>query len=191
MKDNINIAAFESPWMTEELKILEDAVTTFYQREMVPHIDKWETNGVVDHDPWHKAGEAGILCASISEEYGGGGGDFTNECVINQQQTRAGISGFGNSVHSGIVAHYIQSYVTEEQKKKWLPRMATGELVGGIAMTEPGTGSDLQGAKTTALESGNDMSSIGKIPSSPMVKALNSFALSLRRTRPMAPRVFL
>lgn len=148
-------AGYKSPWLTEELEILQGAVRKFYEREFLPHSERWDEQGSVDRDAWLKAGEAGILCASIKEEYGGGGGTFAHEMVIAEEQGRIGISGFGNSVHSGIVAHYIQSYGTEDQKKKWLPKMATGEIVGGIAMTEPGTGSDLQGVKTTAKKSGN------------------------------------
>ncbi len=148
-------AQYKSPWLNEELQILQSAVAKFYEKEFQPHVERWDDQGCVDRDAWLKAGEAGILCASIKEEYGGGGGNFGHEMVIAEEQGRAGISGFGNSVHSGIVAHYIQSYGTEEQKKKWLPKMATGEIVGAIAMTEPGTGSDLQGVKTTAKKSGN------------------------------------
>lgn len=147
-------AEYKSPWLNEELEILQDAVRKFYEKEFQPHVERWEEQGSVDRDAWLKAGEAGILCASIKEEYGGGG-NFGHEMVIAQEQGRAGISGFGNSVHSGIVAHYIQAYGTEEQKKKWLPKMASGEMVGAIAMTEPGTGSDLQGVKTTAKKEGN------------------------------------
>ncbi len=148
-------AGYKSPWLTEELEILQSAVRKFYEKEFLPHSERWDEQGSVDREAWLKAGEAGILCASIKEEYGGGGGTFAHEMVIAEEQGRIGISGFGNSVHSGIVAHYIQSYGTEDQKKKWLPKMATGEIVGGIAMTEPGTGSDLQGVKTTAKKSGN------------------------------------
>ncbi len=149
------IAGYKSPWMTEELEILQGAVRKFYEKEFVPHSDRWTKQGCVDRDAWNKAGAAGILCASISEEYGGGGGTFAHEMVITEEQERAGVVGFGNSVHSTIVAHYIESYGTEEQKKRWLPKMATGEIVGAIAMTEPGTGSDLQGVRTTAKKEGN------------------------------------
>ena len=148
-------AGYKSPWLNEELEILQSAVAKFYEKEFKPHSDRWDEQGHVDRDAWNKAGEAGILCASIKEEYGGGGGNFAHEMVIAEEQSRAGISGFGNSVHSGIVAHYIQSYGTEDQKKKWLPKMATGEIVGAIAMTEPGTGPDLQAVRTTAKKNGH------------------------------------
>lgn len=148
-------AGYKSPWLNEELEILQDAVRKFYEKEMSPHAKRWNEQGVVDRDAWTKAGAAGILCASIKEEYGGGGGNFAHEVVITQEQARANVAGFGNSVHSGIMAHYIQSYGTEEQKMKWLPKMASGEIVAAIAMTEPGTGSDLQAVKTTAKKVGN------------------------------------
>lgn len=141
---------YVSPWMDEELGILRDAVARFYEKEFVPLMPKWEKQGIVDRDAWYKAGKAGILCASIPQEYGGGGGNFRHEMVIAEELGRAGVVGFGNSVHSGIVAPYILHYGTEEQKRRWLPRMASGELVAAIAMTEPGTGSDLQAVATTA-----------------------------------------
>lgn len=146
---------YTSPWMNEELRILRDAVARFYQKEFVPHVTRWEKQGVVDRDAWFKAGKAGILCASIPEEFGGGGGDFRHEMVITEEQGRAGVVGFGNAVHSGIVAPYILHYGTAEQKRRWLPGMASGELVAAIAMTEPGAGSDLQAIATTARKDGD------------------------------------
>jgi len=146
---------YKSPWMDEELEILRDSVAKFYEREFVPHNDRWEEQGFVDRDAWNKAGEAGILCASIPEEHGGGGGNFAHEMVIAEELARVGINGFANGVHSTIIAHYIEAYGTEEQKQRWLPKMASGEIVAAIAMTEPGTGSDLQSVKTTARKDGN------------------------------------
>ena len=146
----------ESPWMDEELRIMREAVGRFLEKEFVPHMEKWEKQGRIDRDAWRKAGEAGLLCASIPTEYGGGGGNFKHEAVLLQELTRAGISGWGNSVHSGIVAHYIHAYGSEEQKRRWLPKMARGDLVAAIAMTEPGTGSDLQAVTTTAIADGDD-----------------------------------
>jgi len=139
-----------SPWMNEELTILREHIARFFSREFAPHVKRWDEQGIVDRDAWNKAGEAGILCASIPVEYGGGGGDFRHEMVIEEEMARAGVTGIGNSVHSGIVAHYILNYGSEAQKQTWLPKMATGELVGAIAMTEPGTGSDLQAIATHA-----------------------------------------
>ena len=145
----------EAPWMNEELRILRDSVQRFLEKEFVPLQSKWEKQGRVDRDAWRKAGEAGLLCASIDERYGGGGGDFRHEAVFLEELAQSGVT-FGNSVHSGIVAHYINAYGTEEQKRNWLPKMATGELVAAIAMTEPGTGSDLQAVATTAIADGDD-----------------------------------
>ena len=147
--------AYESPWMDEELNIMRDAVRKFLAKEFVPHADRWEKQGIVDRDAWTIAGEAGILCASIPEEYGGGGGNFKHEMVLVEEMCHAGVSGFGNSVHSGIVAHYIHGYGSEEQRQRWLPKMARGEIVAAIAMTEPGTGSDLQSIATTAIKHGD------------------------------------
>ncbi|MFT4861806.1 MAG: acyl-CoA dehydrogenase [Pseudohongiellaceae bacterium] len=146
---------YVSPWMDEELHIMRNAVRKFIEKEFVPHTEKWEKQGYVDRDAWFKAGQAGILCASIPEQYGGGGGNFRHEMVLVEELSYANVTGFGNSVHSGIVAHYINSYGTDEQKDKWLPKMVSGELVTAIAMTEPGTGSDLQSVSTTAIKQGD------------------------------------
>ncbi len=143
-------------WMTEELDILRDHVARFYAAEMVPNEARWQEQGHVDRSFWNTAGEAGILCASIPEEYGGAGANFFHEAVLITEQFRAtGVSGFSNSVHSQITAHYILNYGTEDQKRRWLPKMARGELVAAIAMTEPGAGSDLQSVRTTAKLEGN------------------------------------
>ena len=142
-----------SPWIDDELAMLQDHVARFVAREFVPHADRWRQARQVDRAAWLKAGEAGLLCASIPEAYGGGGGTLAHEALIHQELTRAGLAGgfgAGNSVSSAIVAHYILAYGTEGQKQRWLPRMARGELVGAIAMTEPDAGSDLQGVRTTA-----------------------------------------
>ncbi len=146
---------YTSPWMDEELHIMRDAVAKFLEKEFVPCMEKWEKQGFLDRDAWLKAGEAGLLCASIPAQYGGGGGNFKHEMVLVEELSYANITGFGNGVHSGIVAHYINSYGTQEQKEKWLPKMASGEIVSAIAMTEPGTGSDLQSVKTTAMRDGD------------------------------------
>jgi acyl-CoA dehydrogenase len=141
--------------MTEDLTIFEDAASKFMTNEFVPLADKWAKQGIVDREAWTKAGEAGLLCTSIPEEYGGGGGDYRHEAILTEVQTRLGVGGWGQSVHSLICSHYFLAYGTEEQKKKYLPKMASGEMVCAIAMTEPGTGSDLQSVKTTALKDGN------------------------------------
>ncbi len=145
----------QSPWMDEELSIMRGAVRKFIEKEFSPVTKKWEDQGFVDRDAWLKAGESGLLCASIPEKWGGGGGNFKHEMVLVEELAYAHVTGFGNGVHSGIVAHYINSYGTEEQKAKWLPKMATGEIVSAIAMSEPGTGSDLQSVATTAIKNGS------------------------------------
>lgn len=148
---------YKTPWMDEELGIFADSVAKFFATEMVPNENRWQKQGHVDREFWNKAGEAGILCASVSEEYGGAGGSYLHEAVLITEQFRAsGVSGWSNSVHSMICAHYILNYGTEDQKQRWLPKMATGENVCAIAMTEPGAGSDLQSVQTTAIKDGNE-----------------------------------
>jgi acyl-CoA dehydrogenase len=142
-------------WMTEDLVMLEEQARRFIADTYVPHLDRWHEDGIYDRDVWSKAGQAGLLCAAMPEEYGGAGGSFAHEAVINRDFSLAGFDTFGAPLHSGIVAPYILHYGTEEQKKRWLPKLATGELIGAIAMTEPGTGSDLQGVRTSAKKSGN------------------------------------
>ena len=140
----------------EDIAIFEDAVGKFFD-EHAPEatVAKWRKNHCVDRDMWTKAGEAGLLGLSTPEQYGGAGGDYRHEVVLMEQLGLKGVDGFGASLHNAIVMPYIFHYGTEEQKQRWLPRMATGELVGAIAMTEPGAGSDLQGIKTTAKKVGN------------------------------------
>jgi acyl-CoA dehydrogenase len=115
----------------------------------------WRKNHVVDREMWNIAGRAGLLGLSMPEQYGGAGGDYRHEAVLMEQLGLKGVDGFGISLHNAIVMPYILEYGTEEQKQRWLPRLSTGELVGAIAMTEPGAGSDLQGVKTTAKQVGN------------------------------------
>src|SRR5262249_11277738 len=142
-------------WMIEDLWLLEGQARRFFAAEFVPHLEQWQEAGIMDRAMWAKAGEAGLLCASMPEQYGGAGGTFAHEAVINREIALAGLDCFGAPLHSGIVAPYILHYGTEEQKQRWLPKLATGELVGAIAMTEPGTGSDLQGVRASAQKSGN------------------------------------
>lgn len=142
-------------WMDEELHIFGESVGKFFEAELVPHQERWQKQGVVDRNFWLKAGDMGLLGAAISEEYGGFGGTAAHDAVILQSQARTGNVDFGSHVHN-IAMHYIQSCGTEEQKRRWLPKMVTGEHIGAIAMTEPSTGSDLQSIKTTALASGNE-----------------------------------
>jgi acyl-CoA dehydrogenase len=147
---------YEAPWMNDELRILKDAAKKFFEQEFVPEAARWNAEGVVDKAAWRKAGEAGLLCAEMPEAYGGGGGDYRHETVIMEAQLEAGLGGFGNQVHSTIVAPYILRYGTEEQRQRWLPKLASGEWVAAIAMTEPNTGSDLQAVRTTAKKDGNE-----------------------------------
>ncbi len=144
-----------SPWMDEDLDALTDLARRFFEKECAPNENRWGRQHHVDREIWNRAGELGLLCISIPEEYGGGGGTFAHEAVIAIEQTRAMAPSLGNPVHSTIVAHYINAYGTEEQKQAWLPKMASGEIVGAIAMTEPGTGSDLQGIRTRATTDGD------------------------------------
>jgi acyl-CoA dehydrogenase len=140
----------------EEIRMFEDSVGRFFEQTVKPaDVERWRANKCVDRDMWFKAGEAGLLNLSMPEQYGGMGGDYRHEVILMEQLGKKGVEGFGISLHNAIVAPYILHYGTEEQKKRWLPRMATGELVTAIAMTEPGAGSDLQGVKTTAKRSGN------------------------------------
>jgi acyl-CoA dehydrogenase len=146
----------EAPeFMTEDLRIFEEGVGKFLEREVAPNNERYIAQHHVDRELWNKAGAAGLLCASMPEEYGGAGGTFAHEAVIIDQLGKRGVDGWGIVLHNAIVAPYILHYGTEEQKKRWLPRLASGALVGAIAMTEPGTGSDLQNVKTTAKRDGN------------------------------------
>lgn len=140
---------FDRSWSDPELELYRDTVVRFIDEEIAPGDDEARRRGNVGRDVWRKAGELGLLCADIPDEYGGGGGDFRHEAVVYEEMHRRGLSGMNTSVHA-IVAHYILNHGTEAQKRKYLPRMARGELVGAIAMTEPGTGSDLQAIRTRA-----------------------------------------
>ncbi|MCY1230494.1 Acryloyl-CoA reductase (NADH) [compost metagenome] len=141
---------YKSPWLTPELEMLQEASRRFFEEQFVPREEEWAHNMLMDRSAWNEAGAMGLLCASIPEEYGGGGGSLAHDIVIFSEQSRALIGSFSNTVHSGIVAHYLLHYGTEEQKRRWLPGMASGELVGAIAMSEPDAGSDLQAIKTRA-----------------------------------------
>ncbi|MFE6925511.1 acyl-CoA dehydrogenase family protein [Nocardia sp. NPDC057663] len=150
------MAANRSSWMNEDLDALRDLARAFMAKELAPNIDKYREQHHVDRDLWNKAGEVGLLCLSIPEEYGGGGGTFAHEAVLMEEQARVVDTSWGVSLHNGIVAHYLLAYGTEEQKQQWLPKMASGEVVGAIAMTEPGTGSDLQAVKAKAIRDGDE-----------------------------------
>jgi acyl-CoA dehydrogenase len=139
---------------SDEHHLFRDQVRRFFERELIPHMDRWEEEGIIDRAFWTKAGEAGLLCPTVPEDYGGPGLDFGFNAVIDEELGYAG-STAGITLHSDIVADYIVAYGSEEQKRHWLPRMISGETVTAIAMTEPGAGSDLQGIRTTAKRDGN------------------------------------
>ncbi len=144
-----------SPWMTEDLDVYRRSVRQFLLEQFVPNDTKWRAQHHVDRDAWTRAGEMGMLLADVPEQYGGGGGTLPYECVVSEELARAGITSFGNIIQS-IVAHYLLAYGSEAQKRAWLPRMATGEIVTSLAMTEPGAGSDLQSIRTSAIRRGDE-----------------------------------
>jgi acyl-CoA dehydrogenase len=148
-------ADYRSPWETDEHIALRNLARDFFAKELTPHEERFAQQHQVDRDVWTKAGAAGLLLTDVPEEYGGGGGDFGHEAVVLQELAFAHDSALAVAVHSTIVAHYLLSYATEEQKQRWLPTCATGESVLAIAMTEPGTGSDLQSVRTTARLDGD------------------------------------
>ncbi|HBH33136.1 MAG TPA: acyl-CoA dehydrogenase [Psychrobacter sp.] len=151
----MSIDTFKSNWMTEEHEMVYESALKMFQ-SWEDKDEQWRENGKIDREAWNEAGEMGFLCASMPEEYGGGGGNFGHEAAILLAQAQANQAGFGGMVHSGIVAPYILKHGTEEQRKAWIPKLATGEYVGAIAMTEPTTGSDLQAIKTYAVKDGDD-----------------------------------
>ncbi|MDB6082213.1 MAG: acyl-CoA dehydrogenase protein [Gammaproteobacteria bacterium] len=146
--------AYVSPWMDEDLAAFRDAAARFIEAEMVPNDDLWRKQQNVGKDIWLKAGALGFLCTDVSADYGGVGADFRHEVVLYEELGRRALSGFGQGVHS-ICAHYLVNHGTEDQKRRFLPRMASGELIGAIGMTEPAAGSDLQGLKTRAIRDGD------------------------------------
>ncbi|MGH3736354.1 MAG: acyl-CoA dehydrogenase family protein [Micromonosporaceae bacterium] len=144
------------PWSDDEVEAVRELAYTFFSKEVTPQYEKYAAQGHPDRDIYRKAGELGLLCVSIPTEYGGGGGTFAHEAAVIEAQVQAMESSMAISVHSGIVAHYLLAYGTEEQKRAWLPKLASGERVGAIAMTEPGTGSDLQAITTKAVKDGDE-----------------------------------
>jgi acyl-CoA dehydrogenase len=147
---------YRSCWMTEELDAFRDQFRKFLAKDLAPHAGKWREQKMVDRSAWRALGGMGALLPSVPEAYGGLGATFAYDAAVFEDMQSVVPDAMGGvTVSSGIVAHYILNYGSEEQKRRWLPGMARGELIGGIAMTEPGTGSDLQSVRTTAKRQGN------------------------------------
>ena len=147
---------YRSSWMTEELDVFRDQFRKFLAHDLAPHAEKWRQQKMVDRSAWKALGDMGALLPSVPEAYGGLGASFAYDAAVFEDMESIVPDALGGvSVSSGIVAHYILNYGSEEQKRRWLPGMARGELIGAIAMTEPGTGSDLQSVRTTAQRKGN------------------------------------
>jgi acyl-CoA dehydrogenase len=149
MLETANRAVYDA-----DMELFRDQVRKFYAQHLIPHLDRWEEEGVIDRDFWLACGEAGILCPQVPAEYGGLGLDYRYNAVIGEELSYAGSSA-GITLQSDIVVDYIINYGSEEQKQRWLPGMVSGEVITAIAMTEPGAGSDLQGIRTTARRDGN------------------------------------
>jgi acyl-CoA dehydrogenase len=142
---------------TAEHGIFRESLRKFLDREIVPHIEEWEESGIVPRIFWKKMGEQGFLCTDIAEEYGGAGGDFLYSVIVCEELTKCNFSGLAASLHSDICVPYINSFASEEQKKKYLPGCVSGDIITAVAMTEPNTGSDLAAIKTTATEDGDQV----------------------------------
>ena len=134
-----------------------ESARKFFEREVVPFHRDWEKAGVAPKSIWKKAGKQGLLCVNLPETYGGAGADRLASAVLIEEQARLGLSGPGFSTHSDIVAPYILNYGSEEQKCRWLPKMASGEMIGAIVLTEPGAGSDLRSIRSTAVRTGDEL----------------------------------
>ena len=145
----------ERTLFNESHQMFRETARRFLEKEVIPFHGDWEEQGYVDRKVWLKAGQAGLLCTSMPEQYGGVDGDKLFQMVLMEENSRVNASGLGFTLHSEIVAPYLKRYGSEEQKKRYLPKMATGELITAIAMTEPAAGSDLQGIKSTAIRQGD------------------------------------
>ncbi|MCJ0904972.1 acyl-CoA dehydrogenase family protein [Rhodococcus sp. ARC_M6] len=147
---------FRSPWMDDELAAVAELAQNFFDKHVTPHQKRFADQGFPDKSVYRELGTLGLASMSIPVEYGGGGGTFAHDAVLFHEQVMAGDHSLQLGVHSGIVPHYLNAYGTQEQKLHWLPKLASGEWVGAIAMTEPGTGSDLQNITTRAVRDGDD-----------------------------------
>ena len=152
----MSLPLFDSAWMTQEHHALRDSVARYVAAKWVPRAAEFRSAGRMSPEIWRDAAANGLLCVSTPQAYGGGGGDFGHEAVILLEQARANASGWGGGLHSAIVAPYILHHGTEAQKQRWLPKMCTAEFITAIAMTEPGTGSDLQAVRTVARREGDE-----------------------------------
>lgn len=141
---------------SEEHEMWRESVRKFVEKEIVPHHDRWEKEGIVPRELWLKAGEAGMLCCTVPEEYGGLGLDYLFDAVVYEELWRVGASGPGFLIHTDLVATYILSFGSEEQKRHWLPKMVKGEAIGSLGMTEPHAGSDLKAVRTQAVRDGDE-----------------------------------
>jgi alkylation response protein AidB-like acyl-CoA dehydrogenase len=142
---------------TDDHDAFRDLVRTFAEREIQPYHEQWEEDGQVSREVWLSAGKAGLLGMDVPEEYGGGGvPDFRYQAIVSEEMVRIGASGVGFSLQNDVVAPYLLRLANDEQKRRWLPGFCSGEIITAIAMTEPGTGSDLQGVQTTAVRDGSD-----------------------------------
>ena len=152
----MTLPLFESAWMNDEHRLLRDSAARFFAECWQPRAAGWRAAGQMERSTWQEAGGQGLLCAAMPETLGGSGGDFGHEAVIVMEAARANLGGFGGSVHSAIVAPYLLHHGSPSQQARWLPALARGDRVGAIAMTEPGTGSDLQAIRTRARRDGDD-----------------------------------
>lgn len=150
MSSKDNVLTFPRTVFREDHEMLRSTISRFIERECTPRQAQWDADGQVDRETWLKAGREGLLCCALDPQWGGGGGDFGHSAVMVEEIARSGISGPGFYLHSDIIAPYIQRLGTEEQKEKWLPKCASGEVILAIAMSEPGAGSDLKAIRTTA-----------------------------------------
>jgi len=146
---------YVSPWMNDELEALRDTARRFFTKEAVPRMAAWSEQRFVDRDFWLAAGEVGLLCPTVPERFGGAGGTILHQVAITEEQSSIVEKGWGNNVHSGVVTDYLLKYGTEEQCDRWLPGMVEGRLIGAIAMTEPGAGSDVRAMSTRARHEGD------------------------------------
>ncbi|MDH4457304.1 MAG: acyl-CoA dehydrogenase family protein, partial [Nevskia sp.] len=147
---------FKRTLFTHEHELFRDTVRKFIEREIAPYHAQWEHDGIVPRDLWTKAGEAGMLCCTVPEEYGGLGLDYLFDVVVFEEMARSGFTGPGFLIHCDLVATYVKSFGTEEQKRHWLPKMVSGEAIGSLGMTEPHAGSDLKAIRTRAVRDGDD-----------------------------------